>query len=328
MSKKASVFSFDSVDSIDDYTQSANALFHFMKRQAFLKDALKAKALIPRFCLEDIHYLNLSVDDEEFGEIAILQKCFCDIPLHKIAANIELSLTEECKKNTVGIEETKIARDNTHVGFYGQFAIAFSKSWCEQKNLQPIHYLNSDAAYARDFSALFKKAASGENLFQEFAEDIIHRLALVKPLRGKMKRQVQTTDMKIDVEVYKNFHDEQEWRYVPDLTTVAHLNKKLGFEIPPIVANPHLLSLQIVPEKSYLEEQSQTVSQEECKSLWLDFEYKDIRYLIVPDNESRLDFIDFIMDLPSTNFTRRASLRERHLLLSKILVLSEIGKDW
>lgn len=42
----------------EDYVQSANSLFHFMKEFRFLKMALENKSLDARFCSEDISYLN------------------------------------------------------------------------------------------------------------------------------------------------------------------------------------------------------------------------------------------------------------------------------
>ena len=132
----------------EDYTQSSNALFHFMNKQNYLETALFKKALVPRFCLEDIGYLNLSIDDQSFKEIAVLQKCFCDIPLHKIIVNFGLELTETSE---VDSNDLKLIKDNTHPGYYGEYAIAFSKAWCEDKNLQPIHYLNETSSYTKGF---------------------------------------------------------------------------------------------------------------------------------------------------------------------------------
>ena len=41
----------------DDYVQSANSLFHFMKEADYLKDALGRSALVPRYCVETVGYL-------------------------------------------------------------------------------------------------------------------------------------------------------------------------------------------------------------------------------------------------------------------------------
>jgi len=328
MRKKKALPFVDLPTSVEDYTQSANSLFHFMKRQSFLESALQKKALIPRFCLEDVHYLKLTVGEDTFGEIAILQKCFCDIPLHKITATIELSLTEECKRDNNNLDETKLLQDNNHPGFYGRFGIAFSKKWCELKNLQPIHYVNSAASYAHSFSTLFEKAVTAENLEEGFADDILQRLALMKPLRGKMKRPTQIKENQTELEFNKNFHDEQEWRYVPNLSTIQDINKKTGCTLTPIIANPNLLSFPTMSKNSFINEQSEMICENEYSPIWLDFEYSDIKHIIVPDTQARLDIIDSIIDLPTPNFTRSFALKEKHILISKILVLDEIGKDW
>lgn len=68
----------------EDYAQSANTLFHFMKREQWLKDALSRRAIIPRYCVENIEYFGISAGKTSFEETAILQKCFCDIPFHKL----------------------------------------------------------------------------------------------------------------------------------------------------------------------------------------------------------------------------------------------------
>lgn len=315
-------------ESSEDYCQSANSLFHFMNRATFLQDALLHKALIPRFCLEDVRYLNLNDGEQSFEEIAILQKCFCDIPLHKVAATFELSLTEECKRRLNDFNHTELISENNHPGFYGKFAISFSKKWCEIKNMQPVHYLNSEGAYARDFSSIFKMIVGKEELSSDIADDFLHRLALMKPLRGKMKRTMRTQKEQIEIEVHKNFHDEQEWRYIPDLSKVEKLNGTNDFQIAPIIANPRLVAFSALFGENYINGQSQIVCRKEWEPLWLRFDYGDIRYLIVPDNQARLEIIDYIMYLPSSNFSKRKSKKEKYILISKILVLDEIGKDW
>lgn len=38
----------------DDYAQSANALFHFMIKNEYLKSLLINRATVPRYCMENI----------------------------------------------------------------------------------------------------------------------------------------------------------------------------------------------------------------------------------------------------------------------------------
>lgn len=74
----------------DDYAQSANTLFHFMGKAEYLKDLLIRRALVPRYCIENIEYLKIRDEENEYKEVAVLQKCFCDIPFHKLTETFSL----------------------------------------------------------------------------------------------------------------------------------------------------------------------------------------------------------------------------------------------
>jgi hypothetical protein len=56
-----------------------------MQKENYLNDILLRKAIVPRYCVETIDYLNIHNGTKNFKEVAILQKCFCDIPFHKLA---------------------------------------------------------------------------------------------------------------------------------------------------------------------------------------------------------------------------------------------------
>ena len=147
----------------DDYAQSANTLFHFMKKLDYLKDILFRSAIVPRYCIETIDYLKIHNGTETFDKIAVLQKCFCDIPFHKLADSFALSYTEE-EYSALTVEDRAILeKSNTHFDYYGEYAIGFSKSWGEAKNLQPIHYVNEDAQYAKNFRVLFEHILQEED---------------------------------------------------------------------------------------------------------------------------------------------------------------------
>ena len=48
----------------DDYAQSANTLFHFMTKPEYLDSVLRRRAIIPRYCVETIDYLNIHTDSK------------------------------------------------------------------------------------------------------------------------------------------------------------------------------------------------------------------------------------------------------------------------
>lgn len=56
----------------DDYAQSANTLFHFMTKPEYLNSILLRRAIIPRYCVETIDYLNIHNGTRTFNKAAIL----------------------------------------------------------------------------------------------------------------------------------------------------------------------------------------------------------------------------------------------------------------
>ena len=300
----------------DDYAQSANTLFHFMKKQEYLNSILLRKAIIPRYCIETIDYLNIRNGTRSFNEVAILQKCFCDIPFHKLADSFAVNGVGDAYESLSRDEQADLEKNNTHFAYYGEYAVAFSKSWGEKKHLQPVHYLNKDSQYAKDFSALFSRVFKDDDIPEEYSQDVINRLAYIKPLRGIMKRKITRRDFSsATIEICKNFHDECEWRYVPSDEVLTALNTES------IIANPYIIHLA--------DEISNGLEQDRYKKLWLDFSYDDIRYIIVPDIRARIEIIKTITDLPDSCFENQDDiLMQKNVLISKILVLEEIRRDW
>lgn len=116
----------------DDYAQSANTLFHFMKKQEYLNSILRRGAIIPRYCVETIDYLSIQNGTHLFNEVAILQKCFCDIPFHKLADSFAVNGVGDVYESLSKDERADLEKNNTHFAYYGEYAVAFSKSWGEK----------------------------------------------------------------------------------------------------------------------------------------------------------------------------------------------------
>ncbi len=301
----------------NDYVQSANALFHFVNRPDYLKSILKDRALKPRYCEEDVGYLNLQVENSTFRKIAVLQKCFCDIPFHKLMGTFKPQLVDDNSLDDK--EKQEFAGKNTHPDYYGKYAIALSKKWGEDHNLLPIHYITDNSFVSENFSKVFSNLINVENLSDDYAECVFNRLAFMKPLRGTMSRSFEfSTGRTLSVELYKNFHDEREWRYVPDPKAVHALGSET------IIANPRILA--------NLNSINKALSDEKYESIWLKYDYNEIRYILVPDSTARLDIIETILNIPSNKFKNSDGpeqiQRAKHILISKILVLDEIGRDW
>ena len=82
----------------------------------------------------------------------------------------------------------------------------------------------------------------------------------------------------ITIEFQKNFHDEQEWRYVPNLDILAEL------DLGSIIANHNLVKLP-----DFIFRINQELLSKHYQKLWLFLDYDDICYIIVLDIQARVD---------------------------------------
>lgn len=165
--------------------QSANVLFKFMKEMRFLKEALSKKAIIPRYCEENIEYLQIN----EIKKIAFPMACFCDIHLKRLVYHREK---------------------------YGNFGIGLNREWGIEEGLQPIHYVNPDSNIRKDFTNAFNAAEEkvDEENENHYTNYLFQNLLYMKPIEGPMPLWNEITN-RMDI-VNRNFQDEKEWRYVPD----------------------------------------------------------------------------------------------------------------
>lgn len=294
----------------EDYVHSANSLFHFVSSAEYVISSLKRRALCPRCCTEDVRYLNIRNGEKQFDEVAVLQKCFCDITLQNVLKEFPVVSTEN-NEHLTKEQKDLIPGKSTHLELYGRFALGFSKSWGEKNNLQPIQYIVEGSGRADEFSRAIEAAIKENDLSDSIADSIINRICFTKPVRGRMKRRTAASGI-FEFEIFKNFHDEHEWRYVP-------LNQQ---GIDNLIAKTALLDMA-----GLLNEMSDTIENERFQNIWLHFHYDDIRYIIVPDNEGRLEIINAIQALNDDLFDNEKAALQKSILISKILVINEIAKD-
>lgn len=279
----------------EDYVQTANALFHFMKKEEYLYKALDNLSLIPRYCSEKVDYININVNDRLVRDISIIQKCFCDMHLHQLNATFKV------------VDEAGDEKYYTHTDFYGNYAIAFSKTWAEKNNLQPVHYVSPKSSYVQHFKEYFEHICAREPVSEKIVDDVLDRLTFLKPLQGYTIRESK--------EIKKNFHNENEWRYVPD----SNILKSNNLE--------RVIYKKLLPQEISMI--NDNLSHQKYQDIWLNFNLEDIRYLIVPTYQARDSLIRHIIDLDNACFVETERVCEsKALLISKILVLSEIKKDY
>lgn len=250
--------------------QSANVLFKFVTRIDYLKDTIRNKAIIPRYYEEMIDYIKL----EDHKKIAFPMSCFCDIHLNKLVE---------------------------HMSFYGSYGIGINKIWGIHNGIQPIQYINTESSLISDYKIVFLKSLSNEDsipIVEEYSNYLLTNLLFMKPLEGKMFRNDRYEN--------RNFHDEREWRYIPNMNDIE---TELPLIIPPYNMNPQAYSAY-----------SEGIKQ--CRELWLKFDYTDIKYLIVENDKERIELIRFIKNEIDEEDNKK------YELISKILVFNELKEDW
>lgn len=252
----------------DSYIQSANTLFNFMKEFEYLKSVLQTMEIFPRYVIEDINYMGIS----SIKNIAIPMTCFCDIKLHSISH---------------------------HSKYYGHYGIGLDKSISKKINIQPIIYLNDNSNLSKTYINILKNSLDLDNskdVPDEYLNIIAEFLRSIKPLHGSMPRNGN-----IDI---KNFHDENEWRYIPELEE----------KMPDMISDEHMLTQKAL--------QTLNSSLLHSKIAGIKLSINLIKYLFVhraQEKTALLKFIDEEMEL---------SQIDKLTLSSKIIVFEEMDGDW
>lgn len=168
----------------------ADTLFTFCTKWDYLKSPIQSRLISPRYCKEDIKYLNIP----KLNQIAFPMKCFCDINMHKL---------------------------DEHLSWYGYYGIGLTKEWGMKNGIQPIQYINPNSPLKNDFKVAFLNALKIEKDSQtkyemQMKNYLLHQLMYLKPYSGKMENRNSKK------KITKCFTDECEWRYVPDVSKIGY----------------------------------------------------------------------------------------------------------
>lgn len=181
----------------------------------------------------------------------------------------------------------------SHVKKYGHFGIGMSKSWGIKKGLSPVMYQITTSGYGRKLKKKFEKICNGES-----QDQVRRELAFMKAYRGVNYRKDETAkDVFKRIPGYK-YYDEREWRFVPNFGIK-------GDYVKPIA--------RINEDTSGL---SENTKDKMCK-----FEYGDIKYIIVDNQENKQKLMEHIGGLSGCGDNEKEELN------SKIMVWDIIKND-
>jgi len=198
--------------------------------------------------------------------------------------------------------DIKLHQLNDHIDYYGACGIAFSKEWGMKNYIQPIHYLNPNSNLANEVSMVLSdvinKSYKKETVLQkELKSFIYHQLMYYKPDSGRSRNR------RTNKEDDKCFTDECEWRFIPDLSSIDY---------PPFIINDGMGSEYINKLNDSLREFNEVA---------LRFNYHDVKYLIV---ENQDDFIQLIDSINQIEIPQNDKIK----LVSKIIIWDEAKGDF
>lgn len=228
-----------------------------------------------------------------------------------LASNFKISYAKE---TIVGRSQTKVfhvpmvsfcdlrlSEVATHMKRYGKYGIGMSKQWAVSKGLNPVAYWSSQARLIdniqkkleADYADIFGEVDTVKTIHKtRNYGNLIDVFRFVKNYEGRLVRASGKV-----IDPYR-FADEREWRYVPE-------DKD---QFPPFLsegANKRDYNNQI------------------CERL--EFVPDDIRYIIVSDEEERLEMIEHIKvgTEKGMKYGNEAVVR----LTSRILTAEQIWND-
>lgn len=239
---------------------SSNALFHFTRKKTSLLNILE-NDFTPHYCIEDQRLIFDEFNTKNSGEVAIPMVCFCDIPLSKVLK---------------------------HSGFYGKYAIGFTKEWGIRNGICPVLYAHPSGRSVKSIRTILKN----ENSSSE--KDFL--AAFVKRYEGKVWKGDHYSKKE------KLFYDEKEWRYVPDI-------------------NADLLRIS---KDEFLNTPRSDAYSTSIKDKKLIFKPADIKYIIVSKENQRLKIAKEIFEIKKYTYESD----EAYELVTKIISIDQIKEDF
>lgn len=241
--------------------------------------------------MENVDWLTEMIKDKCINA----RYCVEDVSYLKLAETDKIAYPMKC------FCDIKFHDLHEHIGFYGANGIAFPKHWGMKRSIQPVHYINPQSKMRKDFTEAFNKALQEDGKDQSdlqfcLKNYLIHELMYYKPYSGRIQNE------KSEI-IDKCFTDECEWRYVPivsdfNFDQIIFFDESKRDYICKLNA-----SLKALPEAA------------------LHFDYSDIKYLIVENQDNFIKLLDTIMNLP-------ISQQEQHMLSSKIIIWNDAKGDF
>ncbi len=216
---------------------------------------------------------------------AIPMVCFCDVPLSHI---------------------------NYHTETYGYYCIGLAKEWGQANGINPIMYSlpnsYSTLLLKHSFSNLYPfnpelvlyKTDQPDQAAQNVTTMLYSFFTFLKPYEGEVWKNG------INIKKRVRFYDEREWRYVPVLERLNDLGL-----------------IPVMSQEQYNDRRILNHCNEILQSFQLKFEARDIKYIIVKEEDEVLKMAQKIESLGY-----KYSDKKIKLLTTRIISMHQILEDF
>ncbi|HCM9442210.1 TPA: hypothetical protein N5N39_004698 [Enterobacter cloacae subsp. cloacae] len=205
--------------------------------------------------------------------------------------------------------DIRLSQLNEHTSKYGHFGIGLKKDWALECGMNPVNYLNQNCSMFSYFNARMQqmskelKKIRTENGYNSSIyirnrrkyRDLINVLRYMKNYEAPLYRKGVLVDKNY------RFANENEWRYVPDIRTDI-------IPIKIIKKSENLNWKDLANERLWQHKESNLL-----------FDYNDIKYIFVPDDQAAIDLIK--------HFSTGNNGHYGPLLTSKIFISKQVFDD-
>lgn len=214
--------------------------------------------------------------------------------------NEKISLSDsviEMQVPMVSFCDIPLSKIKEHIDKYGNYGIGLTKEWAIKKGLNPVLYLENTSFLSKSLkdNILYTLNTTDKSI-QYSQRPGIDILRYSKNYQNDLERKGNIT------KDYR-FSDEREWRYVP------HIMENC-FSI--------LLGNKDEIEKEELEEANSSI-----KSLRLEFEPNDIKYIIINNEDEITNFVQFLRNVKS-----KYSYEDVERLTTRFITVEQIKTDF
>ncbi|GEM_PF-961099 len=258
----------------------------------------------------NLNFMNMSVSNRSVIHYTSEYKTLCSIL--KDRAFLPSFCNETIKIDNNNIQRFAVAQVSfcdipfsqikQHVDSYGSYAIGLSKNWANLKHLNPVQYVGMDTPVTTALKFMTDYLfMQNDNTKFDFSSTYI--LESLKKQLSFMKHH--TDDLYREKETIQNyvFYNEREWRYVPD-----NFEEYIKFIKPQWDINQF---------RQYKNEWNKELRN---KNINLEFDFKDITYIILKNNIECRNFFLFCQE----EFSHDELLE----LVTKIVTIESIQNDF